>query len=80
MKRIVLAALITCFAVSTAAAQSCDSNAVGASGQPLHGAAKMSFVKKCKRETCEVKAVSAEGKPLRGAAKKSFMTKCIRGA
>jgi hypothetical protein len=80
MKRIVLAALITCFALCTAAAQSCDNRAVGANGKPLHGAAKMSFVRKCKRETCEVRAVSAEGKPLHGAAKKSFMTKCIRGA
>ena len=80
MKRIVLAALITCFAVGTAAAQSCDSKAVGANGKPLHGAAKMSFVRKCKRDTCAVKAMSAEGKPLYGAAKRSFMAKCERGA
>jgi hypothetical protein len=80
MKRIILAALITCFAVGTAAAQSCDSKAVGASGKPLHGAAKMSFVRKCKRDTCAGKAVSAEGKPLYGAAKRSFMAKCERGA
>jgi hypothetical protein len=80
MKRIILAALIACFAVGTAAAQSCDSKAVGASGKPLHGAAKMSFVRKCKRDTCAGKAVSAEGKPLYGAAKRSFMAKCERGA
>jgi hypothetical protein len=80
MKNIILAALITCFAVGTAAAQSCDSKAVGASGKPLHGAAKMSFVRKCKRDTCAGKAVSAEGKPLYGAAKRSFMAKCERGA
>jgi hypothetical protein len=80
MKCIILAALITCFAVSTAAAQSCDSKAVGANGKPLHGAAKMSFVRKCKRDTCAVKAMSAEGKPLYGAAKRSFMAKCERGA
>jgi hypothetical protein len=42
--------LITCFAVGAAAALSCDSKAVSANGKPLHGAAKMSFVKKCKRE------------------------------
>ena len=80
MRRIILTALITCRAVGTAAAQSCDSQAVSASGKPLHGAAKMSFVKKCKRDACGSKAVSAEGKPLHGAAKKSFMAKCMRTA
>jgi hypothetical protein len=80
MKSVIIIALITCFAVGTAAAQSCDSKAVGANGKPLHGAAKMSFVRKCKRDTCAGKAVSAEGKPLYGAAKRSFMAKCERGA
>jgi hypothetical protein len=32
-KRIILMASITCFAVGTAAAQSCDSKAVGANGK-----------------------------------------------
>jgi len=64
----------------TAAAQSCDSKAVSANGKPLHGAAKMSFVRKCKRDACGNKAMSAEGKPLHGAAKNSFMAKCMRGA
>ena len=59
---------------------SCDSKAVGADGQSLHGAAKMSFVRKCKRDTCEAKAASAEGKPLHGAAKKSFTRKCMTTA
>ena len=80
MKRLILAALIISFAVGTAAAQSCDTKAVGANGKPLHGAAKMSFVRKCKRDTCSSKAVGTEGKPLHGAAKNSFMTKCMRGA
>lgn len=80
MKRLIPALLIACFAVGTAAAQSCDSRAVGANGKPLHGAAKLSFVKKCKRDACGSKAVSAEGKPLHGAAKNSFMAKCMRGA
>ena len=57
-----------------------DSKAVSANGKPLHGAAKMSFVKKCKRDACGSKAVSAEGKPLHGAAKNSFMKKCMRTA
>ena len=80
MRRIILTVLITCLAVGTAAAQSCDSQAVSANGKPLHGAAKMSFVKKCKRDACGSKAVSAEGKPLHGAAKNSFMAKCMRSA
>jgi hypothetical protein len=80
MRRVVLAVLITCLAVGTAAAQSCDSQAVSANGKPLHGAAKMSFVRKCKRDACGSKAVSAEGKPLHGAAKNSFMAKCMRSA
>ena len=80
MKRIILAALITFFAVSTAMAQSCESKAVSAEGKPLHGAAKTSFLRKCKRDACESKAVSAEGKPLHGAAKNSFMAKCKKSA
>ena len=80
MRRLILTAMIICLAVVTAAAQSCDTQAVGANGKPLHGAAKMSFVKKCKRDACGSKAVSAEGKPLHGAAKNSFMAKCMRSA
>ena len=80
MKRIIFAALITSFAISTALAQSCESRAMGKDGKPLYGAAKTSFVKKCKREACEGKAVSSEGKPLHGAAKNSFMAKCQRAA
>ena len=80
MKRIILAGLIASFAISTAMAQSCDSRAIGKDGKPLHGAAKTSFVKKCKKDACESKAVSKEGKPLYGAAKKSFLTKCEKAA
>ena len=80
MKRIILAALIASFPLSTALAQSCESRAMSSEGKPLHGAAKTSFVKKCKRDACESKAVSKEGKPLYGAAKKSFITKCARAA
>ena len=55
MKRTILAALITCFAVGTAAAQSCDSKAVSAEGKPLHGAAKMSFVRSASETPAEAK-------------------------
>ena len=75
-----LATLIAFFPIGTAMAQSCESKALSAEGKPLHGAAKNSFVKKCKKDACESKAVSAEGKPLHGAAKNSFMAKCKRDA
>jgi len=80
MTRVILVALITSCIIGTAMAQSCESKAVSAEGKPLHGAAKTSFIKKCKRDACESKAVSAEGKPLHGAAKNSFMAKCKKSA
>jgi hypothetical protein len=80
MKRILLAALITAFAAGSAFAQSCESKAVSKDGKPLAGAAKTSFIKKCKQDACEAKAVSKDGKPLAGAAKNSFMAKCEKEA
>jgi hypothetical protein len=53
---------------------------MGKDGKPLAGAAKTSFVKKCKHDACEGKAVSKDGKPLAGAAKNSFMAKCEKEA
>jgi hypothetical protein len=75
MKRIVLAVLITAFAVGSAMAQSCETKAMSKEGKPLAGAAKTSFIKKC----CEDSALSKDGKPLSGAAKTSFVTKCEKG-
>lgn len=80
MKRIILAALITSFTFGSALAQSCETKAVSKDGKPLSGAAKTSFVKKCKMDACEGKAVGKDGKPLAGAAKNSFMTKCEKDA
>ena len=80
MKQVALATLIVAFAIGPALAQSCDSRAVGKDGRPLAGAAKTSFLAKCKREACAPKAVGSDGKPLRGAAKRSFITKCQREA
>jgi hypothetical protein len=80
MTHIILVALITSCVIGTAMAQSCESKAVSAEGKPLHGAAKTSFIRKCKLDACESKAVSADGKPLHGAAKNSFMAKCKRSA
>ena len=55
MRPIILAVLITCLAVGTAAAQSCDSQAVSANAKPLHGAAKMSFVRNVSGTPAEAK-------------------------
>ena len=79
MKRLFLAAVLSAFAIATAGAQeTCESKAIGKNGKPLAGAAKTSFLKKCKREACETKAVDSNGKPLNGAAKNSFLQKCER--
>ncbi len=75
MKRIILAALITSFAIGSAMAQSCASKAVGKDGKPLSGAAKTSFIRKC----CTDSAIGKDGKPLSGAAKASFVKKCMKG-
>ncbi|KRP92329.1 MULTISPECIES: hypothetical protein [Bradyrhizobium] len=81
MKRIFLAAIVATFAAGSALAQeTCESKAVGKDGKPLAGAAKTSFLKKCKEDACAPKAVSADGKPLAGAAKNSFMKKCETSA
>jgi hypothetical protein len=81
MKRIFLVAMLTAFAIGSAAAQeTCESKAVGKDGKPLAGAAKTSFMKKCMADSCAAKAVGSDGKPLAGAAKTSFMTKCEKGA
>ena len=81
MKRAMLVALISVFAVGSALAQeTCESKAVDKNGQALAGAAKTSFLQKCKKDTCETKAVDKNGKKLKGAAKNSFMTKCEKEA
>ena len=77
MKRLMLAIVVSAFAIGSAAAQgTCESKAVSKDGKPLAGAAKNSFMTKCKREACEPKAVGSDGTPLKGAAKNSFMAKC----
>jgi hypothetical protein len=76
MKRLMLAIVVSAFAIGSAAAQgTCESKAVSKDGKPLAGAAKNSFIAKCKREACEPKAVGSDGK---GAAKNRFMAKCQR--
>jgi hypothetical protein len=80
MKRMVLAALILLFSAGSALAQTCESKAVDKNGKALAGAAKKSFMQKCKADACGPKAVDKNGKPLAGAAKKSFMQKCEKDA
>jgi opacity protein-like surface antigen len=82
MKRILLAALVLSVNLSAVAfaEETCERMAVSREGKPLAGAAKTSFLKKCKRDTCQVKAVGSNGRALAGAAKKSFMQKCEREA
>lgn len=77
MPRLVIAALLSVLAISWAAAQeTCDARAVSKDGKPLVGAAKTSFVNKCKVDACEVRAVGTNGNKLSGAARTSFMSRC----
>ncbi len=80
MKRFVFVALLSAFAMgaglASASAASCDTMAMGKDGKALAGAAKSSFVKKCKADACTSKAIDKNGKPLAGAAKASFLKKC----
>ena len=49
MTRVILVALLSSCLVGAAMAQSCESKAVSAEGKPLRGAAKNSFMAKCKK-------------------------------
>ena len=81
MKKIFLAAVIASFTMGTAfAQQTCESKAMGKDGKALAGAAKTSFMKKCRADACAGKAMSSDGKALAGAAKNSFMKKCEKDA
>ena len=63
MKRLLLALLLSVFAVGSAMAQeTCASKAVGRSGKPLVGAARTSFIHKCQRDACAAKAIGSNGK------------------
>jgi hypothetical protein len=81
MKPVFLAVLVLFLNFGPAFAQgACESKAVSKLGKPLAGAAKASFIKKCKRDSCQSQAVDRNGRRLAGAAKKSFMQKCEREA
>ena len=82
LKVIALAAALA--ALSTAAvADTCATKAVDKNGKPLAGAAKTSFMDKCKKDAqtdCETKAVDKNGKALAGAAKTASVKKCVSDA
>jgi hypothetical protein len=83
MKRAVLVALISAFTIGSAWAQetqTCESKAIDKNGQALSGAAKTSFLQKCRKDACEGKAIDKNGKKLVGAAKNSFLKKCEKDA
>ncbi len=70
-------------ALSAASADTCMTKAVDKNGKPLAGAAKTSFMSKCKKDAktdCEAKALDKNGKPLSGAAKTSSVKKCTDDA
>ena len=79
-KLLIMAAFATLGLGIAVAQETCESKAVDKSGKALTGAAKTSFIQKCKRDACSAKAVDKNGKALAGAAKKSFMDKCEKGA
>ena len=59
MKRLFLALPSSAFAPGSAAAQeTCESKAVGKNGKPLAGAAKTSFMQKCKRSNLAARSIS----------------------
>jgi hypothetical protein len=81
MRSVLVAVVLVTFGFGAALAQgTCESRAVDKSGKALSGAAKNSFIQKCKRDACSTKAVDKNGKALAGAAKKSFMDKCEKEA
>jgi hypothetical protein len=81
MKRAMFVALLSVFAIGSALAQeTCESKAVDKNGKALAGAAKTSFLQKCRRDACTPKAVDKNGNKLKGAAKNSFMTSCEKDA
>jgi len=83
--KFVLVAVVASFAAFSVAhaADTCASKAVDKNGKPLAGAAKTSFLDKCKKDaqaTCEANALDKNGKPLAGAAKTSNVNKCVSDA
>ena len=73
MKRLMLAALVSAFALASASAQECTPVV---NGKELKGAAKTSHMKSC----CTKNAIDKNGKPMKGIVKRQFVDKCMHGA
>lgn len=83
MKLVIVAMIALLAPMSAASADTCISKAVDKNGKLLTGAAKTSFLDKCKKDAqvdCEAKAVDKNGKLLAGAAKASSVKKCVNDA
>ena len=78
MKRLVLAVLLSCFAIGGAVANpTCHDRATE---KKLAGAAFTSFIKKCESDAAAACDTQAAEKKLLGAAKTSFTKKCVKDA
>lgn len=80
MKLVVIALAASLAALTAASADTCVSKAVDKNGKALSGAAKTSFMAKCRKDAradCETKAVDKNGKALSGAAKTASVKKCM---
>ena len=78
MGRILVACLLSLYAVNTSAADpSCSTQAAE---KKLAGAAKTSFMNKCERDARASCDAAAGEKKLAGAAKTSFTNKCVKDA
>src|SRR5438094_8204498 len=79
MKRVLLAALLLSLNFAFASAQgTCESRAVSREGKPLAGAAKASFLRKCKREPVK-RGLSAETAGRLSAPQRKASCKNARG-
>lgn len=78
MARILVACLLSLYALSASAADS--SCATQAAEKKLAGAAKTSFMSKCERDAKTRCDAAAGEKKLAGAAKTSFTNKCVKDA
>ena len=73
MIRLMLAVLVSAFAVAAASAEECTPIV---NGKELKGAAKISHMKSC----CTKSAIDKNGNPMKGIVKKQFVNKCMHGA
>ena len=73
MKTLMIAALMSAFAITSAAAQDCKP--VDKNGKALSGAAATSHMKSC----CEKSAIDKNGHPMKGVVKTQYVEKCMKG-